>query len=57
MELAENLTIPQLKAQQYIQNYYKDKNKAPSYRDIQLGLGYSVRVHETLLIYKKMEAV
>ena len=40
MELAENLTKPQLKAQQYIQNYFKEKNKSPSYREIQIGLGY-----------------
>ena len=41
IEMAENLTKPQLKAQQYIQNYFKEKKKAPSYRDIQLGLGYT----------------
>ena len=40
MELSENLTIPQLKTQQYIQNYFKKNNKSPSYRDIQTGLGY-----------------
>ena len=40
IELAENLTKPQLKAQQYIQNYFKEKNKSPSYREIQIGLGY-----------------
>jgi len=40
VKLNENLTIPQLKTQQYIQNYYKKNNKSPSYRDIQKGLGY-----------------
>jgi len=40
MELAENLTIPQLKTQQFIQKYYQKNNKSPSYRDIQTGLGY-----------------
>ncbi len=40
VKLDENLTIPQLKTQQYIQNYYKKNNKSPSYRDIQKGLGY-----------------
>ena len=40
MKLAENLTKPQLKAQQYIQNYFKENNRAPSYRNIQAGLGY-----------------
>ena len=37
LELDENLTIPQLKAQQFIQK----NNKSPSYRDIQTGLGYT----------------
>jgi len=41
MELAENLTIPQLKTQQFIQKYYQKNNKSPSYRDIQTGLGYT----------------
>jgi len=40
IELSENLTIPQLKTQQYIQKYYQQHNKSPSYRDIQTGLGY-----------------
>ena len=40
MELAENLTIPQLKTQQFIQKYYQQHNKSPSYRDIQTALGY-----------------
>ena len=40
VKLDENLTIPQLKTQQYIQKYYKKNNKSPSYRDIQKGLGY-----------------
>lgn len=38
--ILDNLTVPQLKTQQYIQNYYKKNNKSPSYRDIQKGLGY-----------------
>lgn len=41
VKLDENLTKPQLKAQQYIQNYFKEKKKAPSYRNIQIGLGYT----------------
>jgi SOS-response transcriptional repressor LexA len=41
LELDENLTIPQLKAQQFIQKYYQKNNKSPSYRDIQTGLGYT----------------
>jgi len=40
LELDENLTIPQLKTQQFIQKYYQKNNKSPSYRDIQKGLGY-----------------
>lgn len=40
VKLDENLTIPQLKTQQYIQNYFKLNNKSPSYRNIQAGLGY-----------------
>jgi uncharacterized protein (DUF302 family) len=40
MELAENLTIPRFKTQQFIQKYYQNNNKSPSYRDIQKGLGY-----------------
>ena len=40
VKLDENLTIPQLKTQQFIQKYYQKNNKSPSYRDIQKGLGY-----------------
>ena len=40
VKLDENLTIPQLKTQQFIQKYYQKNNKSPSYRDIQTGLGY-----------------
>tara|TARA_R110002153_G_scaffold48486_1_gene136711 strand:- start:136 stop:411 length:276 start_codon:yes stop_codon:yes gene_type:complete len=38
--ILDNLTVPQLKTQQYIQNYFKLNNKSPSYRNIQAGLGY-----------------
>ena len=40
VNLSENLTIPQLKTQQFIQKYYQQHDKSPSYRDIQTGLGY-----------------
>lgn len=40
VKLDENLTIPQLKTQQFIQQYCQQNNKSPSYRDIQKGLGY-----------------
>ena len=40
IEIDENLTPPQLKAQQFIQNFFKKNNKTPSFREIQKGLGY-----------------
>jgi len=38
--LDQNLTTPQLKAQKFIQNFFKKNNKTPSFREIQKGLGY-----------------
>lgn len=40
IEIDENLTPPQLKTQQFIQNFFKKNNKTPSFREIQKGLGY-----------------
>jgi len=40
VNLSENLTIPQLKTQQFIQKYFKTYDKCPSFREIQEGLKY-----------------
>ena len=50
VELDENLTKPQLKALKFIQNYQNEHKKAPSYRDIQVGLNYKTPSQPYVLV-------
>lgn len=51
VEIAENLTKPEIKTLKFIQNYRKEHNKSPSYRDISQGLGYKAQSYTYNLVY------